>query len=60
MTMTMKGALAAAGAALIWVQWGFVAMLFVVVAAIGGAIAAGTLSGEVDVADRVRDLQDRT
>jgi hypothetical protein len=54
-----KGALTGAAMALIWVQWGIGALLFVLFAAALGAFAAVTATGRWNVFDAIRDLQDR-
>ena len=59
-TTTAKGALGAGLFALLWVQWGLLAALFVLLATALGAAAAGTLSGELDLSRTVRELQDRS
>ena len=55
----VKGALIGAAVALVWVQWGFGAMIFVVLAAAVGALVAATVSGRWNLFDALRDLQDR-
>ena len=60
MSVTVRGALGAAAFALIWVQWGLGAALFVLIVAALGGVVAGTLAGELDLVRSVRDLQDRS
>ena len=55
----VKGALMGAVMALIWVQWGIGALLFVLLAAAIGAFTAVTVTGRWNVFDALRELQDR-
>jgi hypothetical protein len=55
----VKGALTGAALALIWVQWGIGALLFVLLSAAVGAFIAVTATGRWNVFDALRDLQER-
>jgi uncharacterized membrane protein len=59
MSIPMKGALVGAALALVWVEWGFGAMVLVVLAAIIGAMVALTATGRWNVVEAFRQLQDR-
>ena len=58
-SLPTKGALTGAAVALVWLQWGFWAMLFVVVAAAIGAFVAATALGHWNAVEALRNLQDR-
>jgi hypothetical protein len=54
-----KGAIAGAVVALVWVEWGFAALVFVLFAALVGALVAATVTGRWDPRQALRDLQER-
>jgi hypothetical protein len=58
-SITARGALGGAAFAFLWVVWGVGAALFVLLAALIGAVVAGTVAGELDPVRAVRELQDR-
>jgi uncharacterized membrane protein len=59
MSIPTKGALVGAAIALVWVEWGFGAMVLVVLAAIVGALVASTATGRWNPIEAFRELQDR-
>lgn len=58
-SLPAKGALTGAAVALVWVQWGIGATIFVILAAAVGALIAATAIGHWNAFDAIRDLQDR-
>ena len=59
MSIPMKGAVVGAALALVWVEWGFGAMVLVVLAAVIGALVASTAVGHWNPIEAFRELQDR-